>query len=261
MKCTKCGSDLKSTEKFCKRCGERNLENPSQTPQVTSEPPAAQQSGNVVPIAPPPPVAPKPAKTAKPKKAPKQRNIKGFKLLIFQEFTYVVLAAMMFFIAFFEKSLVVETTKSDSLIIGDFSILNAIGNLVFGDDRYNPTVLSIVMGITVSIFIFAAAAFWLFCVIAAILRKGETGMRRMSVILTFGALATVCALPHLAYAFVSQFKLIYARAIHTFPDDIKGITAPLSYIIAAIVVLLIITTWIFASKRKKKEGTVQNNEK
>ncbi|MDR3314618.1 MAG: hypothetical protein LBS96_09235 [Oscillospiraceae bacterium] len=197
----------------------------------------------------------------KPKKPPRQRNKKDLKLLFMQAVIGIILAAFMILFPFFEKVVILKTTGAKNFLFGDFSLFHVMESLAFGNGRYSPSVLSVVMGITVLIFIFAASFFWLLWAIAAIARKGQNGIRRISIILTFLALGAAGALPHLAYVFVSQFRFIYARAGGVLPEDLQGVTAPLSYVWAGIILLLIVATWVLVFKQKAKKGTVNDNEK
>ena len=234
MQCIKCGAEVKRGENFCMRCGERipapkNLQQESNIPQEPTQP--------------------------KPKK-----DYSELKLRILQTIFGIGLAAFMFFFAFFQNSISIETLGIETFNDNKFSLLHVIDTLVHGTERFNPSVLSIVMGVGVFIFVFAASAFWLFSAVATIIREGENGMRRISVILTFIALGTACALPHLAYMFVSPFKSAYARLVGVLQEDMDGVFPLFLYVWAGIAFLLVIATWILASKNKKLQGRVIENE-
>lgn len=221
MKCTKCGSEVNSGDHFCVHCGEKIPENSHVK---------RQRDGNL-------------------------------KFLLLQVLICIILAAFMLLFIFFGHSVIIQTVDSENLLIGDFSLLHVIGSLVYGTNRYPPSVLSIVMGVTVLLFVFSAPAFWIFSAATALLRKGENGIRRMSVILTFLAIGSVCALPQLAYLLISQFKLIYAKAAGVLLEDMRGITSPLSYVWAGLVVFLMAACWFFVFKRREGERKGQKNEK
>jgi len=232
MRCTKCSFEIKPNEKFCMHCGEKVSETSAQEFHV-------------------------PKKTTLPKS---KRDYGELKRCLLKSFVCIVLAAFMVFIVFFPNSITIETTGMETFNNSKFSLFHVIDSLVSGTARYNPSVLSIVMGVTVFISIFAAAIFWLFSAIAAIIRKGEKGLRCIAAIFTFLALGLSCILPHLAYRFVSQFKFIYSRAVGVLVEDIKGISPLFLYIGAGIIVLLIVFMWILISKLKRKEGKVNENE-
>ena len=174
MRCTQCGSEIKSNEKFCMHCGGKTPETLPQELYTLKEP-------------------------APPKS---KRDYSELKRRLLQSLVGIVLAVFTFFFAFFPSSVAIKTTGVETFNNSKFSLLHIIGSLVSGTERYNPSVLSIVMGVAVFIFIFAASAFWLFSAAAALMRKGEKGLRRIAVIFTFLALGSACALPHLAYIFV-----------------------------------------------------------
>ncbi|MDR0287042.1 MAG: zinc ribbon domain-containing protein [Clostridiales bacterium] len=225
MRCTKCGFEIKPNEKFCMHCGEKVPETLFQEIYALKEP------------APPRP----------------KRDHSELKRCLLWAAVSIALAVFMFFFAFLPNSIAIKTTGIETSNNNKFSLLNAIGSLVLGTERYNPSVVSIVMGITVFIFIFAASAFWLFSAVASLVRKGEKGLRRIAAIFTFLALGSACALPHLAYKFVSQFKFIYSRAVGVLSEDINGVSPLFLYIWTGIAVLLIVTMWILDSKLKGKE--------
>ena len=245
MICAKCGSAIEPTERFCSECGEKIPETLIQPPESLAQTPEI--------------ILEEPLPKKKPASQPLNKN--GLALRFFQAFIMLILASGIFLFAFWENSVIVKTTSSENLIFGDFSLLHVIGSLVVGTEQYNPSVLSIVMGITAFIFIFSAAAFWLFSVIALLMRKGENGMRRIAAILTFLALGAACSLVPLAYNFVSQFKDIYTKFAGAYAYEMKSISSPVSYVWAGIVVLLVIAIWIFTFKRKNAEGKVNENEK
>lgn len=222
MHCAKCGFEVNPNDNFCVHCGEK---------------------------------IPKTDQPAKP------RLHHEYKLLLLQVFVCIVIAAVLSLFIFFGHAVIVQTVDDSPLLIGDFSLLHVIGSLVFGTERFPPSVLSIVMGVTTVLFAFAAPVFWLLSAAAALLHRGEKGIRRMSVVFTFLSVGSVCVLPHLAYMLISQLERIYANAAGVLLEDMKGITSTLSYIWAGIVILLMVSVWVLLFKRRKGAQRVKKNEK
>ena len=293
MLCVKCGSEVNPGEKFCTNCGTATAapaqnsgesyapttapqpapipaqstgvpyapaSSPQQTyaPQQASAPVQTYAPEQVYAPAPAPTHAPKPQKEKKPKK---ERNRGGLKLRLLQVPVCIVLAGLMFFFIFLKGAVSIQTTGTEHFTGSNFSLFHIINSLIFGLGRYNPSVLSICMGGTTLAFIVGASAFWLISAIAALIHKGENGMRRIAGILTVLALALSCVLPLLAYRFVPQFKFIYARASSVLTENISGVFTPLIYVWAGVVALLMVVLWILAFKCNKKERLVTEDEK
>ena len=241
LRCSKCGIEVKLGEKFCMSCGEKLSEHTPQNIQQEIYIPAPTEQSN-------------------PSAQPKQRNYGELKLRILQVLISLVLAALMFFFISLENSVILEVTGNENSDY-KFSLLDIIHTLILGTKKYHPSVLSIVIGVNAIIFIFAAAAFWLFTAVATLICKGEKGMRRMAMVLTVYAIGSICTLPYLAYKFISQIKFMYARIVNVLLEDVNGIISFLSLIWAGIVVLCMIAIWILAFQRKKKERVVNVNGK
>lgn len=235
MRCTKCGAEIKQNKNFCMYCGEK-----------MPSPENLRQEYNI----PQKPIYPKPKK-----------DCRELRLRLLQTLFGVSLAAFMFFFSLFQNSISIMTTGVETYNDSKFPLFHIIDSLVHGTERYNPSVLSIVMGAGVFIFVFASSAFWLFSASATLIRKGEKGMRRISVILTFSALGSACALPHLAYLFVSQFRYAYARTVGVLPEDMSGVSTIFLSVWTGIAVLLLIATWVVAAKRHELKGKADENEK
>jgi hypothetical protein len=168
----------------------------------------------------------------------------------------IILAAIMVLFPLFEKAIIIKTSQTNSIFLGDFSLLHIIKSLVFGTLRYSPSVLSIAIGGIVFLFVSGAGLFWLIGAVATIIQKGRTGIHRIAVILSLFALGAACALPGLAYTLVSQFKPIYARAAGVLPEDMSGVASPMSYLWAGIIILLVVGARILSNKNNSKEGAV-----
>jgi|GEM_PF-5278356 len=285
MLCVKCGSEVSPGEKFCTHCGERVLSEtadvagaavpvvsafaPAQesAPIPVQAPPAPESAYASAPVQAPvqPPVyaqqqpyAPTPTKVPKPKK---ERRSGGLKFRLLQVPVGIILAGLMFFFIFMEGTVSISTLGSEHFAGSGFSLFHIISTLMFGTGRFNPSVLSIAMGASALLFIAAASVFWLISALAALIHKGENGMRRISVILTFIALAMSCALPPMAYRFVPQFKYIYARNATVLVENVSGVSGVLIYVWAGVVALLTVVLWVLAFKCNKKERLVTENEK
>jgi len=262
--CNSCGQELHDAAVMCSLCGE----------QITAPAPLPAQNPYLY-AAPTPPAQNPFGYTTPQNYAPNQgyydyygyygyaqpvRQQSGELLFRFlQIVSSFVLAVIMFLFPFWTSAFSFTTPSGSNTISDEFSLLHIIDSLVQGTERYNPSVLSIVMGVTVFIFIFATAFFWLISAITTLIRKGENGMRRMSVILTCFTVWSVCMLPYLSYALISHFKSIYARSLGIQPKNINGVSSIATFIWAGVVVLFIVLIWIFMQKRKGKERLVYGN--
>ncbi len=281
MKCSVCNFENPENARFCASCGSTlPVAAPQATPPTTprpTTPPVTQRPATPPttprPATPPttprpatPPVTPQPTtpptyRFVKPNvnKAVNSPKVKGTKKKekapinvfdLLRSFIYFILAALSAAFIFFEPAVRVKSAFNKE-VFGDLSFFTVIMNLITGGDRYNPTVISIIMGVAALLLVFSSALFWLITLIAKLIKKSYSESRTMALIFTVLNSIVIAALVPVASRFSGVMNQACALEARILADDVASITSVWGIVFAVLCIVLIIVEKIFASKEKQ----------
>ena len=240
MKCSGCNYENVPGARFCERCGERLAPERAEQQAVLGAEAVAER----------PEAKKAPVNAAGSGRGLKNARGKAGVFLFLQLFLYLAIAAATILFIFFDKGVRVQSSFSTDTF-GELSLFSVMVNLITGGDKYNPTAVSIIMGVGVVILAFCIALFWGVVFFTKIIKKFHKESHVMTLIITALNLAAVCLLVPLAYRFSGILTQICAREVNFMAAEISSISSIWSYVFAGCVVLMIAAELIFASKEKK----------
>lgn len=233
MKCNNCNFENKPNAAFCIKCGtklERIQYSASQqnATEKRTKPPVHSSSNNM-----------------------KKSKLRAKSLAAVQVLIYLMISSLNMFFMFFQNGVRVKCSYS-SKAYKDYSFFSVLLKLVSGGERYNPTVISIVIGVSAILLVFSCAFFWLFTAGTKIFGKFHRESHIITLIISFLNLVCICVSLPLAYRFSGILKLVYAREANFPISEITSIYSVLSFVIAGIILILIILECIVLSAEKKE---------
>lgn len=241
MRCCKCNFESVPSDRFCQHCGAK-LEPEHSEPQANpGVQPAAVNQPDAKAIA---------NKAADTNAEPKSSKVKARLFLFLQLFIYLAIAAVTVLLIFLENGVRVQAAFSDDAF-RECSLFSVIANLITGGDKYNPTAISIVMGVSTIILVFSSAILWMVTFFTKIIKKFHKESHLMTLIITALNLAAVCLLLPLAYRFSGVLTQICAREANFPVSEVSSIGSVWTFVFSGIILLLIIAELVFASKEKK----------
>lgn len=223
MKCCNCNFENIPNARFCQHCG---------TPLSTEPPRAKAAAEKRIPDA----------------SVSARRKARLFLLL--QLLLYLMIVAGTLLFLFFEKGVRVQSAFREDAY-QEISLYSVMGNLVTGGEKYNPTALSIVMGVSAILLAFSSAFFWMVTFITKSIGKFHKESHVMTLIITALNLAAVCLLLPLAYRYSGVLKQICARAANFPVSEVSAVGSVWTFVFSGTILLLIVAELIFASKEKK----------
>lgn len=251
MKCSACNFENSPNTRFCARCGNPmksesrvNSEVGMQGAPVSSGPQAKPAYTGVNSQASMKETVAKPRKKA---------NVKAIFLAFFQMLVYAVLAALPVIAIFIEKGVRVQSAFKAS-VHKDFSLFSIMTDLISGSERCNPTAISIIMGLSAMILVFACTFSWIVALLLKPLKKFHSESHVLALILTALNSISLSVLVPLAYRYSGVLQHICARNANMLAGDVKSVTSVWAFVFAGICVVLVIVELILASQEKKSKA-------
>lgn len=230
MKCNNCKCENKSGAVFCKKCGNKlDYAERSDLQQDTLK---------------------RKAKIKADKPSKKKTELKVKVLASLQVLIYLVIAALNMFFMFFRDGVRVKCSYSANAY-KDYSFFSVLMKLISGGERYNPTVVSIIIGVGTLLLVFSCAVFWLFASGTKICGRFHRESHVMALIISFLNLLCMCISLPLAYKFSGILKAVYAREANFPISDITSIYSVWSFVVTGVMLVLIVLECIILSAEKK----------
>ncbi len=260
MKCVKCNYENLPGAKFCICCGTPLSNESNKAPtNIAPTTPVATKTSPVAPVATPPVATPvyTPPVAVKKVLSPQEIAIRKAKTKatvfnLLQLLFYIAIIAVILMPLFLENGVKVQSTFKKSSF-KEFALFDIIKLLVSGGDKYNPTMLSIIMGVSTAILCFGSAISWTAAFFAKIIKRFDKELHTLSLILTGLSIAVTAAIVPVAYRFSGILKQAIAREANMFVDDIASVNSIFAFVFAGICIALIVIELIFASKEKQSK--------
>lgn len=220
MKCSVCNLDNLPGSKFCGRCG--------------------------APLQPTPVVK----KKAELTKEQQSEKIKAMVFWCLQMVIYLTFIAGNILILFFEKTIKVNV-NFEEFDRPNLSLIETLLGLINGSSRVNPTVVSIIMGISAMVLIMGSSTAWLAVLITKIVDKGHKAAHALALIISFISLPYFALLIPLANRFSKVLLPFSAKALNIYETDIESVISIWLFVFVGIYIALIIMELIFALLEQK----------
>ncbi len=250
MFCPKCGNQLSDGAAFCGKCG-TSINKPQQDNIGAPVAPKPQQNYVAPPVAKP---APRKIKEKKEKTTPsiftKNNLIKSvmllFIILLYAGTAFVTVASLL------TENTVNAVSLFNEEVVRGMDLNTLLNLLVYGNRVFNPSAISLALGIWSYIIIYSIPVFALFAIIGLFASKKVSRLHIVFTFMSILSLITMFALS-LAPRFIPGLKGAFAVAVGIITEDISRFTfLPIIIIAAIIFVLLVVTTVLNVVLSKKR---------
>jgi len=276
MYCPYCGTKLEDNSVFCTDCGKKvnepqvqqtqtttaagGNESPKVTPAVTTQTAPVKSIPAPTPKA-VPPVIPKPAPAPKPVKVKKEHKpikinkkvIVTIILAIVLTLVYAAMAVIPFLLLDRADTVVVSTVFDDD-VFGYFTLEGFAKLLTDGNKLFNPTAISLALGISLHVLTYCVPIFAAISLIASYVNKKSVSLHVLSSIMTTLYAALIAVIAPVSVWLIPNFKDALAVSLKFIMGDVAAVSSTAFIIVAGIMVGLVVIASILVGILKARRA-------